>query len=78
VTTTVGAEGMGLAHEQTVMLADAPAEFAAAVARLYTDAALWQRLADAGRAHVAAHFGPAAVARVITDSLRDSRPDGIG
>jgi GT2 family glycosyltransferase len=80
VTTNVGAEGMSLAHEQTVMLADAPHDFAAAVVRLYNDRALWQRLADEGRAHVAAHFGPDAVARVIVDSLKEpeaSKPGGV-
>lgn len=60
VTTTIGAEGMGLVDEATALIADDPEAFARAVVRLYTDEPLWTRVADGGRAHVAEHFSPSA------------------
>ncbi len=47
VSTSIGAEGMGLVDGQTVLLADTPAEFAAACLRLYRDPALWASLSEA-------------------------------
>ena len=49
VATSIAAEGMYLEHGRDVLIADDPQEFADAVARLYADSVLWQRLADAGR-----------------------------
>jgi O-antigen biosynthesis protein len=52
VTTSVGAEGMGLASGDEVLLeADTPETYAAAVVRLLRDDALWARLAEGGRAY---------------------------
>ena len=39
-----------------VLVADAPAEFADAVVRVYDDAALWQTLSAHGLDNVRAHF----------------------
>lgn len=58
VTTSVGAEGMGLRHRETAMIADSPSEFADCVCRLYEDRALWASIAAAGRAHIAALTSP--------------------
>ncbi len=66
VTTAIGAEGMGLNEGEQALLAESPADFAAAVCRLYGDAALWARLAAGGRAHVAQHWSEA----VIEEKLR--------
>jgi GT2 family glycosyltransferase len=71
VTTPVGAEGMGLAHEESAMIAATPAAFADAVVELYTRPDLWQRLADRGYEHVARHFAPARIAPVIEDSMKE-------
>jgi len=46
VSTTIGCEGLGLDHERSVLFADDPATFAAAVLRLFQDSALRTRLAD--------------------------------
>lgn len=62
VSTTIGAEGLGLRAEEHLLVADDPAAFAAAIERLLGDAALWGRLADAGRAHIAALHGRDAIA----------------
>ena len=76
VTTGVGAEGMGLRHEEEVMLADTAADFAAAVVRLYRDEELWRRLSSNAYAHAERHFSPRVVGRIVNDSIRGlSEPD---
>jgi O-antigen biosynthesis protein len=42
VTTSIGAEGFDLTHEQEAMIADKPEDFAANILKLYGDLALWQ------------------------------------
>ncbi|MCA1640866.1 MAG: glycosyltransferase [Acidobacteria bacterium] len=71
VTTTIGAEGWGFTEGEQILTADAPADFAEAVLRLYNDAALWQRLSDGGYRHVAERSTPEVVGRIVNDSLRD-------
>lgn len=56
VATALAAEGMFLTHDIDVLIADAPAQFADAVVRLYRDQTLWQRLSQAGLANVERHF----------------------
>jgi GT2 family glycosyltransferase/glycosyltransferase involved in cell wall biosynthesis len=72
VTTSIGAEGMGFTDGEEVLIADDPRAFASAVARAYTDAELWQKLSDAGFAHVARGFSPEVVRHVVNDSLRET------
>lgn len=67
VTTTIGAEGMGLVEEETALIADDPKSFAEAVCRLYTDSVLWEKLSRQGRGYIEQHFGETAV----RDKLRD-------
>jgi GT2 family glycosyltransferase len=71
VTTTIGAEGMSLRDGAEALIADAPADFAAAVVRAYRDEALWQTLSDNGHAHVGRHFSPEAVGKTVNDSVRE-------
>jgi O-antigen biosynthesis protein len=56
VATTVSVEGMYLADGVDVLIADAPEAFAAAVARVHEDSALWDQLSAGGRENVARHF----------------------
>ncbi|WDI92696.1 glycosyltransferase [Xanthomonas campestris] len=56
VGTTCAVEGMHLHDGEDVCVADEADAFAAAIVRLYQDAALWQRLADNGLRNVAQHF----------------------
>ncbi|KGM53076.1 glycosyl transferase [Lysobacter concretionis Ko07 = DSM 16239] len=69
VATTCAIEGMHLRPGLDVLVADDAAGFAEAVLRGYHDAALWQQLADNGRANVERHFsldaGRAVVRRVL-------------
>lgn len=69
VTTSVGAEGMGLLDREQAMIADSASDFASAVVELYRDETLWQRLADNGYEHVGRHFGQHVVTDVIQRSL---------
>ncbi len=50
VSTTIGAEGLAVRHEEEILLADTPAAMAAALVRLWDDAALRRRLEPAARA----------------------------
>jgi len=65
VATTVAAEGMYLKHEVDVLVADDAEAFAREVIRLYTDEALWTRLADGGLANIATHFSFAAATQAL-------------
>lgn len=81
VTTRVGGEGMELENGKTALIADSPAEFAEAVARLCTDGRLHRDLSDAGRSHVRLRWDPAAVeGRLVEafDSIRGLSPAPLG
>lgn len=69
VTTNVGAEGWGFTSGEQVLIADSAADFAASVVRLYGDAALWRKLADAGHRHIAQNFTPEVIGGIINESL---------
>jgi GT2 family glycosyltransferase/glycosyltransferase involved in cell wall biosynthesis len=69
VTTTVGAEGIGLADREEALIADDAAEFAARVVELYRDEALWTHLSERGRRHVEAHFSYESVKAKVADTV---------
>jgi O-antigen biosynthesis protein len=70
VTTGVGAEGMDLVDGETALIADDPAGFAAAVARLYTDPTTWRSVSAAGVRYIAERLSPAAVAPRVLRAVR--------
>ena len=49
VSTSVGAEGLEVKHEQDILIADDPSEFAEQILRLRRDIQLWQHLSKNGR-----------------------------
>lgn len=57
VSTTIGAMGLGLKHQETAMIADHPTEFAECTVQLMRDTELRQRISENGRRYVAANFG---------------------
>jgi GT2 family glycosyltransferase/glycosyltransferase involved in cell wall biosynthesis len=65
VATRTSVEGMHLVEGEEVLVADDPDAFADAIARLYRDEALWNRLSAAGLANVRRHFSPQAAAEPI-------------
>lgn len=71
IATTVAAEGMGLEHEQNVLLADDPRDFADAIVRAYNDAALWQRLSKGGMQNIEECFSFAVAKRQLSSILAD-------
>ena len=72
VTTSTGAEGMGLRHGEEVLIADAPHEFAECVVRSYRERELWQRLTDNGRDHIRKNFTPQVIGEIINGSIKES------
>ncbi len=69
VTTPVGAEGMGLVHEETALIQEDPAAFVQDVVRLFNDDDLWMKLARGGQKYVTERFGPAALEERLRDIL---------
>jgi len=70
VTTSMGAEGMGLEHGRNVLISDDPHEFAAYVIELYTNPQLWHRLSINGQLHVKERYGQKKVERMLSRILR--------
>lgn len=70
VTTHIGAEGMGFTEGRELLVADAPDDFADAVARLYRDRDLWRRLSEQGRDFVEQHLSPRVVGQIINESVQ--------
>ncbi len=75
VATRISVEGMHLVEGEEVLVADDPQAFAEAVARLYRDEALWERLSRAGRENVERHFSPRVAALALRElfALADAR-----
>lgn len=65
VTSSVGAEGIGLTDGVDALIADEPVLFAAAIRRLYSDDALWDRISGAGQELIRRRYSKEKVARVL-------------
>ncbi|WP_206859937.1 glycosyltransferase [Lysobacter changpingensis] len=65
VATACAVEGMHLRDGEDVLVGNDPEAFAQAVVRLYTDAALWNRLSRSGLANVERHFSLDAARDVV-------------
>jgi glycosyltransferase involved in cell wall biosynthesis len=61
VTTSIGAEGMGLIDGEHVLIGDSPAAFAKAVVRLYRDDPLWEEMSQTGLLHIKSNFSRAVI-----------------
>jgi glycosyltransferase involved in cell wall biosynthesis len=61
VTTTIGAEGMGLSDGDSALISDDPQDFAQRIVAAYLDATLWQRLSSNGQGVIARQFSPTTV-----------------
>lgn len=73
VTTTIGAEGMGLTPGQHLLVADTPEAFAQEILRVYRDAALWEQLSQAGRAFIDERYGPETVGKALAEIVERAR-----
>jgi hypothetical protein len=67
VSTTIGAQGLGLAHERHLLLADGADEFAAATLRILSDPGAAAHMGQRGRAHVHQHFRWEVLGRELVD-----------
>jgi glycosyltransferase involved in cell wall biosynthesis len=68
VSTSIGAEGLAVAHERELLIGDAPDEIAAACARLAGDRELRARLATRGLDLVNRAYSPTSVERALDES----------
>jgi len=69
VATSPSIEGMRLAPERDVLVADEPEAFADAVVRAYSDEALWRQLAEGGRENIRKHFSRDVARAALTEML---------
>jgi len=65
VSTSVGAEGLDVCAGENILTADAPAEFAAAVSRLYRESALRERLGTSGRRLVESRYEWQSLSKIL-------------
>lgn len=65
VTSSIGAEGIGLKHEQEVLVADTAEDFARCVIRAYSDKPLWDSLSRTGAAYINTFSHEAIAPRVM-------------
>ena len=67
VATKIAVEGMFLKDGDSVMIADQPKDFAAAVIRLYQDQILWERLSSGGMEVMRKYFSFQAARQALID-----------
>jgi len=72
VSTTIGAEGIDVTSGEHLLIADAPADFAAAVIRLLRDRAFANQLATNGRRHAMARYDWRAVCPAVEQVYRQA------
>jgi O-antigen biosynthesis protein len=69
VTTSIGNEGLNLAPGQEALIADDAAAFAARLVEIYTNQALWERLARQAQTYVRHHFSKAKARQLMQTVL---------
>ncbi|RJF70792.1 glycosyltransferase family 4 protein [Rhodopseudomonas palustris] len=70
VATEIGAEGMGLVHDETIVVATSEQAFAEQVVKLHNDRAHWQRISRAGMAFIREHYSLESGREVLKSCLR--------
>jgi len=70
VTTTIGAEGIGLVDGVSALVADNPADFSSAVVRLYQDEELWNKLSGNALNIIKENYSHDAIRRRVGDIFR--------
>jgi hypothetical protein len=69
VTTTVGAEGLGLGELAPLLVADEPADLAALIHKLYADADRWGRAQDGLLSIAGDRFGRERFRRTLVEAM---------
>ena len=67
VTTTIGAEGIGLLNAESALIADKPEEFADAITRLYTDEELWNKISSKSIEHIEQNYSKEIIGKKISE-----------
>lgn len=71
VATSIAAEGMHLTHQQNVLIADNPEDFADAIVQLYQDEALWNQISDNGLNFAKQSWSKEAVWEILSKIIQD-------
>jgi glycosyltransferase involved in cell wall biosynthesis len=75
VTTSVGAEGMGLKDRENALIRDNPEEFTQAVVELYESRNLWEKIEENALEHIHINYTPKVIRERLSLILRDlARP----
>jgi|GEM_PF-204877 len=80
VTTSIGAEGIGLATGENAIIADTPEEFASGIIKLCRDDVLWMKMAREGKEFIRGNYSYPAVREIIQKILEDGKkihPQGL-
>lgn len=72
VTTGLGANGMGLTHEENCLIAETPEEFAYQIKRLHEDESLWNRLSLNGKEFLQKSLSLETLSKQITKDFHAS------
>ncbi len=67
VTTKIGAEGMGLVDGENALITDEPKGFADAVARLYTDELLWNKISIQSIEHIEKNYSKEIISKKLAE-----------
>lgn len=78
VSTSVGCEGLHVAADRELLIADDPEDFAAATVRLLRDRALAARLGRAGRQRVESTYGWDSVADALEEAWQKAAAGAVG
>lgn len=70
VGTSIATEGMNLANEFDVMISDNPRYFADAVAKVYNDEALWNKLSANGKLNIQKYFSKQVAKETLKNILK--------
>lgn len=69
VSTSIGAEGMGLKDGETVVVADDPDSFAERICEIYTDKKMWEKVSENSRNYIYSQYGTDAVGQRLKSFL---------
>ncbi|WP_136798312.1 glycosyltransferase [Desulfosediminicola ganghwensis] len=75
VTTSVGAEGMGLSHGVNALIADQAEDFAQNVIELYTDANTWQKISNNSRKVIEENFSIPVIKNSLINIFDQNKSD---
>jgi len=69
VTTTIGAEGIGLENDVNALIVDSAEDFAEQVVRLYNDQGLWNSIVGNAKRHIDENYSTHVVSEKIAGLL---------